>query len=178
MSLDLSKNVLKGVLEYHPQVMHDLHESVAYLYVSTGTGPYNAWVDPILIDEWFEISFAEVSEMTRLGVPGVWTWGFFDGWSPNYLFTAANAHNAIGRFYETQTAGNGSTRMITSSDARSWFKPNPPLSRVMWSLRNNTNLMQSGVLIAAHHVAVNSTRFLENFYLKGKRSVAKAFHRS
>lgn len=174
MSLALTRNVCATVLEYHPQVLHDLHESVAYLYVSTGTGPYNAWVDPILIDEWFEISFAEVSELTRLGVPGVWTWGFFDGWSPNYLFTAANGHNAIGRFYETQAARNATTSVITSSDARSWFKPNPPLSRVLWSMRNNTNLMQSGVLVAAHHVAVNRTKFMENFYLKSKRSVAKA----
>jgi hypothetical protein len=34
-------------------VLHDLHESVAYLYDNTiGDGPYNAWVDPILTDEW------------------------------------------------------------------------------------------------------------------------------
>ncbi len=174
MSLALTRNVCATMLDWHPQVLHDLHESVAYLYVSTGTGPYNAWVDPILIDEWFEISFAEVSELTRLGVPGVWTWGFFDGWSPNYLFTAANGHNAIGRFYETQAARNARTSVISSNDARSWFKPNPPLSRVLWSMRNNTNLMQSGVLVATHHVAVNREKFMENFWLKSRRSVEKA----
>jgi hypothetical protein len=174
MSLALSKNVIRAFLDFHPQVLHDLHESASYLYASTGTGPYNAWVDPILVDEWFELSFSEVSELTRKGVPGVWTWGFFDGWSPNYLFTAANAHNAIGRFYETQGGGNGSTRMVTANDARSWYKPNPPLSRVLWSLRNNTNLMQSGLLVAMHHVAVNHRKFMENFWLKGKRSIAKA----
>ena len=31
------------------QVLHDLHESVPYLYDNTiGDGPYNAWIDPIL----------------------------------------------------------------------------------------------------------------------------------
>lgn len=174
LSLNLSRHVASTYLEYHAQVLHDLHESVAYLYVSTGTGPYNAWIDPILVDEWYEISFAEVSEMTRLGVPGVWTYGFYDGWTPNYMMYAANGHNAIGRFYETQGAGDASTRRISASSTREWYRPNPPLPQVMWSIRNNTNLMQSGVLIAVHHVAVNRVKFLENYYLKGKRSVAKA----
>ena len=51
--------------------------------------------------------------MTKEGVPGVWTHGFYDGWAPNYAFYAANGHNAIGRFYETQGAGDGSTRVIS-----------------------------------------------------------------
>lgn len=174
LSLNLSRHVARTYLEYHAQVMHDLHESIAYLYVSTGTGPYNAWIDPILVNEWYEIAFAEVSEMTRLGVPGVWTHGFYDGWTPNYMTYAANGHNAIGRFYETQGAGNASTRQISSSSTRAWYRPNPPVPRVMWSIRNNTNLMQSGMLIAIHHVATNRVKFMENFYLKGKRSVAKA----
>lgn len=174
LSLNLSRAVAATYLEYHATVHHDLHESASYLYVSTGTGPYNAWIDPILVDEWYDIAFAEVGEMTRLGVPGVWTYGFYDGWTPNYMFYVANGHNAIGRFYETQGAGNASTRQISTNDNRSWYKPNPPVSRVMWSMRNNTNLMQSGMLIAVHHIAVNKTRFLENFYLKGKRSIAKA----
>src|SRR5215472_4297369 len=40
-SLALSQYVMKGFLDYHPTVMHDLHESVPYLYNMTGTGPYN-----------------------------------------------------------------------------------------------------------------------------------------
>ena len=45
--LDLTKNLTKAFLEWTPQVLHDLHESVTYLYVSTGTGPYNESLDPI-----------------------------------------------------------------------------------------------------------------------------------
>jgi hypothetical protein len=174
LSLALSRNVMRTWFDFHPQVLHDLHESVAYLYTSTGTGPYNAWVDPILVDEWFELAFAEVSELTRQGMPGVWTYGFYDGWAPNYMFYAANGHNGIGRFYETQTAGNGTTRVVSASASRAWYRPNPPLNRVLFSLRNNTNLMESGVLTALSHVARNRRQFMENFWLKGKRSVAKA----
>ena len=47
----------------------------------------------------------DVMEMTKRGVPGVWTYGFYDGWVPNYMFFIAHSHNAIGRFYEVQSYG-------------------------------------------------------------------------
>ncbi len=105
MALALTRNQMKTFLEYHPAILHDLHESVPFLYTSTGTGPYNAWLDPITIDEWQLLAYHEIEEMTKRGVPGVWTHGFYDGWAPNYMFYVANGHNAIGRFYET--FGNG-----------------------------------------------------------------------
>ncbi len=174
LALKLSQHVMKVFFDFHPLVMHDLHESISFLYISTGTGPYNAWLDPITVDEWNLLAYREVNEMTKEGVPGVWTHGFYDGWAPNYAFYAANGHNAIGRFYETQGAGDGSTQVIGASADRAWFKPNPPLKSALWSIRNNVNLQQSGVLIGMNHVATAKDKFLENFYLKSKRSVAKA----
>ena len=45
--------MLKTFLGWKAQVLHDLHESVPFLYDNTvGDGPYNAWLDPILTDEW------------------------------------------------------------------------------------------------------------------------------
>ena len=175
LSLALSKHTMRTFLDYHPTVMHDLHESQPHLYTSTGTGPYNAWIDPILVDEWQTLAYQEITEMTKMGVPGVWTHAFYDGWAPNYAFYAANGHNAIGRFYETQGAGNADTRKITTrSTNRAWYRPNPPLPEVMWSMRNNVNLQQSAILIAMNYVATHKDQFMENFYLKGKRAVAKA----
>jgi Zinc carboxypeptidase len=174
LALKLSQYIMKVFLDYHPLVMHDLHESVSHLYISTGTGPYNAWLDPIVIDEWNLLAYREVDELTRAGVPGVWTQGFYDGWAPNYAFYAANGHNAIGRFYETQGAGDGSTRVISASPDRAWFRPNPPLRSALWSIRDNVNLQESGVLVGMNHVASLKDKFLENFYLKSKRSIAKA----
>ena len=63
---------------------------------------------------------------------------------------------------------------VGQQSQRSWDRPNPPLGRVKWSLRNNINLQQSGILLAMHFVAVNRERFLNNFYLKSKRAVNKA----
>ena len=174
LSLALSRYIMKVFFDFHPIVMHDLHESASHLYISTGSGPYNAWLDPIVIDEWHLLAYREVNEMTKEGVPGVWTHAFYDGWAPNYAFYAANGHNAIGRFYETQGAGDGSTRIISAAGDRAWYRPNPPLRQTLWSIRNNVNLQQSGVLIGLNHVATLKDKFLENFYLKSKRSVAKA----
>ena len=176
MALALSRNQMKTFLEYHPTILHDLHESVPFLYTSTGTGPYNAWLDPIVIDEWNLLAYHEIEEMTKRGVPGVWTHGFYDGWAPNYMFYVANGHNSIGRFYETfgNSVADTLDRTVGAQSQRDWFRPNPPQPRVKWSLRNNVNMQESAILLAMNFVSNNKDRFLKNFYLKSKRSVAKA----
>jgi hypothetical protein len=177
MALALSRVMTDTFLDWHPQVFHDLHESVPYLYTSTGTGPYNAWLDPLVVSEWQKLAYHEIEEMTRRGVPGVWTHGFYDGWAPNYMFYIANGHNAVGRFYETFGNGGADTRerkLPASSTSRTWYRPNPPLAKVKWSMRNNVNLQQSALLLALKYVGDRGEEFLNNFYIKSKRSVAKA----
>src|SRR5215510_7009813 len=177
MALALSRNQMKTFLEYHPTILHDLHESVPFLYTSTGTGPYNAWLDPLVIDEWHVLAYHEIEQMTKRGVPGVWTHGFYDGWAPNYMFYVANGHNSIGRFYETfggQGADTSDRTVPSAQTSREWFRPNPPLPRVKWSIRNNINLQESAILFAMNHVANNKDRFLNNFYVKSQRAIAKS----
>ena len=61
LTLNLSRNVLDAYLGWHAQVLHDLHESVPFLYDNTvGDGPYNAWVDPILVGEWQQLGWNNV----------------------------------------------------------------------------------------------------------------------
>ncbi len=105
--LKLTQNVRGVANTWHPTIMHDLHEAQTLLYVSTGTGPYNEQLDPITINEWWYMAENDVMEMTKQGVPGVWTYGFYDGWVPNYMFFLVHSHNAIGRFYEVQSYGSG-----------------------------------------------------------------------
>ena len=177
MALQLSKIMMKTFLDWHPAVLHDLHESQPFLYVSTGMGPYNPWLDPIVVDEWQKMAYVEVEEMTKRGVPGVWTHGFYDGWAPNYMFYVANGHNSIGRFYETfggRGADSGERTVPAGQTTRTWFRPNPPMPKVKWSIRNNINMQQSAILFAMNYTANNGKTFLENFYTKGERSVAKA----
>jgi hypothetical protein len=179
LALALTRNQMRTFLEYHPTVLHDLHESVPYLYTMTGTGPYNAWLDPLAIDEFQLLAYHEIEEMTKRGVPGVWTHGFYDGWAPNYMLYIATGHNAIGRFYETFGNGGADTRertLAANQTSRVWYRPNPPFPRVMWSMRNNVNMQQSAILFAMNFVANSRERFLNNFYLKSKRAVDKAMN--
>ncbi len=174
--LKITQNMMKGILEWHPTIFHDLHEAQSYLYVSTGTGPYNESLDSIAIDEWWLLGETEVMEMAKRGVPGVFTYGFYDGWVPNYLFWMALTHNTFGRFYEVQSYGPAVQERLTlpaTTTSREWFRPNPPLPVIKWGPRNNTNIQESALLIAMHKVAVDKELYLENYWLKNKRQIEK-----
>jgi len=177
LTLQLTRNILNTFVGWKAQVMHDLHESVPYLYDNTvGDGPYNAWIDPILADEWQMMGWNNVSEMTKLGMPGVFTHGTFDTWSPSYLMFIAAMHNGISRLYETFGNGGADTEVRTlppDEYARTWFKQNPPLPKAKWSQRNNNNYEETGLLTALSYFSANNRLFLRNFYLKAKRSIEK-----
>jgi len=173
---------LQAFMEWHPQVWHDLHESIALLYVSTGTGPYYPTFDPIVMSEWQLLSHWEVEELTKMGMPGVWTHAFFTGWYPGYLSFLANTHNAIGRFYETFGNGGATTmerkladreRGRLGSTKQEWYRPLPPDDKVTWSIRNNINYQQTALLCVLKLVASQKDTFLYNFWKKGKNAIEK-----
>ena len=177
LSLKLTRNVLKTYTDWKVQVLHDLHESFPYLYDNTiGTEPYNAWLDPILTDEWQLIGWNNVAEMTKMGMPGVYAHGEFDTWSPSYLMFIAASHNGISRLYETFGNGGADTverELSQGQYERRWYRQNPPYPKAMWSQRNNNNYQQTGILISLAHFSTNGKFFLNNFYRKSKNSILK-----
>ena len=177
MTLDLTRNVLDTFLDWHAQVLHDLHESVPFLYDNTvGDGPYNAWIDPLLADEWAELGWNNVAQMQNLGMPGVFTHGDFDTWSPGYLMFLAGMHNGISRLYETFGNGGADTekRILTPEEySRTWYRQNPPLPVVTWSQRDNNNYEQSALLTTLAYFSTHGHHFLENYYAKSKRAIEK-----
>jgi Zinc carboxypeptidase len=173
VGLKLTQNILKSFLNWHPTVFHDLHESVTLLYVSTGTGPYNTVVDPIQVNEWWLLAQNEMLEMVKRNVPGVWTYNYYDGWVPNYMFWIGVTHNSIGRFYETQSFRGQNYPMGNQNQSREWYRPNPTPNDITWGPRANVNMQQSAILISMNNVAKNRETFLENYYLKNKHSVER-----
>ena len=176
LSQKLTQNYIRGYLHWKPVVGHDLHESIPFLYASTGTGPYNDEFDPIVVDEWHKLAYEEVNELTRRGLPGVWTHGFYDGWAPNYVLAIANLHNGIGRFYETYTSSGADCHTVNlrgSQTDREWYRPNPPVNGVQWCIRSNINYQQSGVIVALRYVARNAETFLDNYAAKAERMIRK-----
>src|SRR4029078_9692650 len=94
--------------------------------------------------------------MAKRGVPGVWTYGFYDGWVPNYLFWIGLTHNSFGRFYEVQSYGPDVNLNLTLNGgtiSNEWYPHKPPLASIAWGPRNNTNIQESALLIAMNKVA-------------------------
>src|ERR1700719_2509655 len=157
--------------EWHPTVVHDLHEGLPLMMTWNGTGPYNPNIDPITYAEFLELSFHEVQVMTATGMPGVSTWNFGEAFSHLYLDSVAMNHNSIGRGYETW--GNGSAETMKRSIPKTaltmeWYRPVPPPSTdVVWSARDNLNYQETGSLAVLDYAARNSKEMLRNFYRKG-----------
>lgn len=182
IALSLTKAIQGTYYTWHPTVMHDLHESIPLLYVSTGTGPYNNTIDPITSTEWNTLANWDVQKLTEQGLPGVFTWAFYDGWWPGYAIWVAINHNGIGRFYETFGNAGADTYLrdlrgqnfagdsVTSAQ---WYRPRPATQKVYWSLRDNTNYMEAGVLASLEYVARNGSDLLVNFWRKSKNSIER-----
>ncbi|HEX9641522.1 MAG TPA: M14 family zinc carboxypeptidase [Candidatus Krumholzibacteria bacterium] len=183
VSQPLTQNFFDFYFRWMPTISLDLHESVPFLYVSTGTGPYNERVDPITVGEWHALANYEVTRLTQLGLPGVWTWGFYTGWYPGYLLWVTNNHNSMGRFFETFGNGTAETLHRDLRDARyageklserQWYRSIPPDEQIEWSMRNNINFMLSGAVASLEMVSQNGAMFLRNFNQKAQNSIATA----
>ena len=105
--INLSQMSMRAITDWyftaHPPIMHDLHEAQALMYTYSGGPPQNPNLDPLLFAELPFFSNWEMSQMTKWGMPGVYTHAFMDGWSPGYLGSVAYNHNGMMRMYETQS---------------------------------------------------------------------------
>lgn len=172
------RNLLNWYLQWHPPIMHDLHESVPFMYTFSGQAPQQPGLDPILYGElpWF--ANFEMAQMIKYGMPGVWTHAFVDMWSPGYLAFMSSNHNGMIRMYETFGNGGANTmkRRVAPPEgagqtSREWYRPLPPYREVEWSMRNNTNYMQTGVLSALQLTSQFPKLIVENFYKKSRNSI-------
>ena len=178
----ISRQLLAWYLQWHPPVMHDIHESVPFLYTFSGQAPQNPSLDPILYGElpWF--SNFEMAQAIKYGMPGVWTHAFVDMWSPGYFGFMASNHNGLLRMYEVFGNGGANTmkRKVdrgegapggASQTTREWYRPLPPYKEVEWSIRNNVNYAETCALSALQLTAGFPQVILENFYQKSRNAI-------
>ena len=74
-----------------------------------------------------------MTTMNSLGMPGVWTWNFGEGFGHHYLDSVAINHNAIGRGYET--FGNATAETVVRKLER-----RRPVPRVVPALAAGCNV--------------------------------------
>lgn len=182
-----NQNFLKWYLEWHPPIIHDLHESVPFLYAYSGQAPQNPLWSPILYGELPMLANWDMSQLTRYGMPGVWTHGYVDAWSPGYVAEMATDHNGLMRFYEIfgnagattmertiyqpNPAIQGGGGMFGNMTKREWYRPDPPYQHVLWSMRDNTNYAETGVLSALEFVSAVPQVIVSDFYVKSRDAV-------
>lgn len=201
--INLSQVSMRAIVDWyftaHPPIMHDLHEAQPLLYTYSGGPPQNPNLDPILFTELPFFANFELSQMTKWGMPGVYTHAFMDGWSPGYLGSVAYNHNGMMRMYETQSGreerpgapppptadaapgergGRGALGAAIpsgrgGSQPREWYRglPVPADAVATFSRRNNANYMETGVLSALQLTAMFPNMVVENFYRKTQNSI-------
>lgn len=185
----------------HPPIMHDLHEALPLMYTYSGAAPQNPNLDPLLFAElpWF--ANWELSQMTKYGMPGVFTYAFMDGWSPGYLGSVSYNHNGIMKMYETQSGKDLDTAAVKKDTTvkapaagglpsafargitvptgvggaqdREWYRGIPigKDDSAKFTRRANTNYMETGVLSSLQLAAMFPATVLENFYIKTRNSI-------
>jgi hypothetical protein len=195
--------LLDWYLQWHPPIMHDLHQAQTLLYTFSGQAPQNPNLDPILFGELPMMANFEMAQMAKYGMPGVWTHGYVDMWSPGYLAFMSSNHNGMIRMYEIQGFSGANTQKVrlgnpnvpggpstgsgragapqpdaaavtagrSNQAQREWYRPWPATGEFDWSLRNNTNYGETGVLTALQYTAAFRSVILENFYQKSRNSV-------
>src|SRR5579872_6894576 len=155
---ETTKAVARMFFEWHPTVVHDLHESVGLLITWNGTGPTSALIDPLSYTERLDLSFHEVETLTSFGMPGVWSWNFGDDFAHLYLDSIALNHNADGRGYETFGNGTAETlvpRQPSQETTVEWYRPSPapPQGSFTSSARDNVNDNETAMLAALDDTA-------------------------
>jgi hypothetical protein len=176
LAFEATRAVHRMFFDYHPQVIHDLHEGIPLLQTWNGTGPYNPNLDPIVLSAFLQMSLHEVATLTALGMPGVWTWDFGEGFGHHYLDSIAMNHNAIGRGYETfgnATAETVDREVGDDATTREWYRPEPAPSRFRWSMRDNVNYQQTAALAILDSVAGEPKEYLRRFHRTGWNSWRK-----
>src|SRR5262245_41114086 len=201
------RSLLDWYFQYHPPIMHDLHQAQTLLYTFSGQAPQNPNLDPILYGELPMMANFEMAQFAKYGMPGVWTHGFVDMWSPGYLAFMSSNHNGMIRMYEIQGFSGANTQKLRlgnpnagghgastgsgraggagagtdeaalatagrgNQSQREWYRPWPATGEFDWSLRNNTNYGQTGVITALQYTSQFPKVILENFYVKSRNSM-------
>src|SRR5438270_11607146 len=95
----------------------------------------------------------------------------------------ASIHNGMMRMYETFGNGGANTMHrhvdapegqggpMANATQREWYRPLPPDKEADWSMRDNTNYMETGVLTALEMTAAFPEVILDNFYKKSRNSI-------
>lgn len=168
--------------EWHPQIVHDVHQQRATgsrYFVPPWLNPIEPHIDPALIAGANALGAAIAWSMTLGGHPGVVVAGDFDAWSPARAYP--HYHAGVRILSETASARLASPVELSFERLRpgrgydprqvSWNQPWPwPGGR--WDLAQILDYMESGAMALLRIASDDRVAWLESFVSIGERAVA------
>ncbi|MEW6213340.1 MAG: M14 metallopeptidase family protein, partial [Acidobacteriota bacterium] len=167
--------------EWHPQIVHDIHqqgEGGTRFFIPPYTDPWEPNVSPIIQAGVNFMGSGMAWELVAEGKAGVVTNAIYDAWTPARAYQ--HYHGSIRILSETASArlatptkvefANLNNQINVDTKTRSWNFP-LPWKGGEWKLANIVDYMQSGAFALMRNAARYRERWLRDFYLVSKEAV-------
>jgi hypothetical protein len=173
--------ITKGHNEWHPQIVHDIHQmgsTGARIFFPPFIDPWEPNIDPLLTSAVNQLGSYMAAEVLSQGKSGVLIHSSFDAYTP----ARAYQHYHAGARILSETASARIATPITipaerlrgrrgfDPSARAWNFPQP-WPGGDWQLSDIVDYMEAGAMALLSNAARNRRYWLENFYRINQRAV-------
>lgn len=167
--------------EWHPQIVHDIHQqgaTGARMFIPPYLAPVEPNVPPQISEGFTELGNYIAEDLRKKGFQGITTDSTYDAWTPARAYS--HYHGGVRILSETASARIASPVNIKFDDLRgdlgydakkesANFKP--VWQGGEWKLRDITNYMTTAAFSLLKHSSDNRERWLTRFYQIGKEAV-------
>ncbi len=167
--------------EWHPQIVHDIHQQGAFgarLFVPPYLPPVEPNVPKELVEGYTELGNYIAKDLRGKGFAGITTDSTYDAWTPARAYS--HYHGGVRILSETASAKLATPITVKYEDLRNGLgydvrqdAPNfaPVWKGGEWHLRDITNYMTTAAFSLLKHAANNREQWLSRFYAIGKKAV-------
>ncbi len=168
--------------EWHPQIVHDVHQqgaNGARFFIPPYMPPVEPNVPKQIVEGFTELGSYMADDMRKKGLQGITTNTTYDAWTPARAYS--HYHGGVRILSETASARIASPITIKFEDLRGASggldakveSPNfsPVWKGGEWRLRDITNYMTTGAFSLLKHASDNREKWLSRFYEIGKEAV-------
>jgi hypothetical protein len=167
--------------EWHPQIVHDIHQqgaTGARLFLPPYMTPVEPNVPKELVEGYTELGTYIAESMRKQGFQGITTDSTYDAWTPARAYS--HYHGGVRILSETASAKLATPITLKFDQLRNGLgydvrKESANFSPVWqggeWHLRDITNYMTSAAFSLLKHASDNREKWLKRFYAVGKEAV-------
>ncbi|HEY0458965.1 MAG TPA: M14 family metallopeptidase [Pyrinomonadaceae bacterium] len=167
--------------EWHPQIVHDIHQQGANgsrLFLPPYMQPVEPNVPKELIEGYTELGNYMAQQMREKGFQGITTDSTYDAWTPSRAYS--HYHGGVRILSETASARLATPITVKFEDLRPGLgydpkKETPNFAPVWkggeWRIGDITNYMTSAAFLLLKHASDNREKWLARFYKIGKEAV-------